>query len=67
VRTAPREFEPNYFMIRQHHATVPISNDRSIRLNGFVMQFLVHLCNYFLNNLRSILLIDLERGPKSFT
>jgi hypothetical protein len=46
----------------------PISNDRLIRFNGFVSQFPVHSCNYFfVTSLRSILLIDLERGHKNIT
>jgi hypothetical protein len=40
--------ESNNVMIRQRHATMPISNDGLIRLNGLVSQFPVykfHLMN----------------------
>jgi hypothetical protein len=40
-------FEFNYVMIRQRRVILI----RLIRLNGFVSQFLVHSCNYFLTNL----------------
>jgi uncharacterized protein YutD len=45
----------------------PISNDGLIRLNEFVLQFSIYSCNYFVIILCSVLLIDFERGLKSFT